>query len=114
MPKRYDRTPRSAAVLARLDAAQSLRLQHHVLTRSRHGSSVFDQNRNTGKVAMGACSWFRVALFVLAFTNGATAQDMPSELTPVGKAVLQAEIRKEPAQIRHADPIEPGQVHGSK
>lgn len=41
---------------------------------------------------MGACSWFRVALFVLAFTNGATAQDMPSELTPVGKAVLQAEI----------------------
>ena len=41
---------------------------------------------------MGACSWFRVALFVLAFTNGATAQHKPLELTPVGKAILQGKI----------------------
>ncbi|HEV2153290.1 WG repeat-containing protein [Bradyrhizobium sp.] len=41
---------------------------------------------------MGACSWFKVALVVFSFANGAVAQDLPSELTPVGKAILQAKV----------------------
>lgn len=45
---------------------------------------------------MGTRSWLKVAvLFVLALSDRAAAQDAPSELTPLGKAILQAQLAQE-------------------
>nr|WP_246583673.1 WG repeat-containing protein [Bradyrhizobium iriomotense] len=61
-------------------------------TRSRRRRSVFERNRNTGTMVR-ASSWLKVvSSLVLALAHSAAARSTTSELTPAGKAILEATI----------------------